>query len=305
MGGDYAPLTTLEGVRNVLSSLHQESSLLLLGNQSVIHEFINEHSISDERLAVVHCSQNIAMNENAIKAFQQKPDSSLVKGFGMLAQGQANVLASAGHSGAVMVGAMQLLKPIAGVTRPCVATAFPLPNGDKNVLLDVGINIDCKPELMVQFAHLGVVYAQSVLGIKDTRVGLLNTGTEKGKGNQLYQRAHELLEQDGSLNFIGNIEARDFFDGQANVTVCDGFTGNIFLKHTEGFYGLLEERKVQDDYLSLLNYEQYGGTPVLGVNGNVVLGHGVSSAKAITNMILAAEKIAQADLAGHIKKAFQ
>ena len=191
-----------------------------------------------------------------------------------------------------MVGAMHALKPIEGILRPCVASAFPLPDGAKNVLLDVGINVDCKPEMLLQFARLGEVYAREVLGVNKARIGLLNTGSEKSKGSLLYQKAHELLAAEPGLNFIGNIEPRDFFDGNVDVTVCDGFTGNIVLKQTEGFYKLLEQRKVKDDYLSSFNYEQYGGTPVLGVNGNVLLGHGVSSSKAISNMILASEKVA-------------
>lgn len=305
MGGDFAPLTTLEGVAGVLHRLDPFSQIHLIGNEEVISRFLEKERIADNRLVIVAASEVIEMGENPVRAFQQKPDSSLAVGYRLLASKQIDVLASAGHSGAVMVGAMHALKPIEGILRPCVASAFPMPGGGKNVLLDVGINVDCKPEMLLQFARLGEVYARGVLDIKKARVGLLNTGSEKSKGSILYQKAHELLQQEEGINFIGNIEPRDFFDGNADVTVCDGFTGNIVLKQTEGFYKLLQQRKVKDDYLSLFNYEQYGGTPVLGVNGNVLLGHGVSSALAISNMILASEKVASADLAQHIKKAFQ
>ena len=305
MGGDYAPLATLEGVAGVLQQLGPDSQLWLIGDQTTIDEFLSRQGLKDDRLFVVHASEVIHMDENPIRAFQQKPDSSLAKGYALLASQKIDVLASAGHSGAVMVGAMYALKAIEGIVRPCVASAFPLPNGQKNILLDVGINVECKPEMLVQFAQLGEIYAREVWGINKARVGLLNTGSEKSKGSPLYQKAHELLRSEASLNFIGNIEPRDFFDGNVDVTVCDGFTGNIFLKQAEGFYKLLQQRKVNDDYLSLFNYEQYGGTPVLGVNGNVILGHGVSSALAISNMILASEKVASANLAQHIKKAFQ
>lgn len=305
MGGDFAPLTTLGGVDLALPRLKDSAELYLIGDISVIKShFQKSGHNSMEGFKVIPASEVIAMDEHPVKALQQKTDSSLSVGFSLLASKKIDVFASAGHSGAVMVGALQSVKQIEGVIRPCVASAFPMPAGTKNILLDVGINVDCKPEMLVQFAKLGAVYARRVFNVNNPRVALLNTGSEESKGSLLYQKAHELLKNDDSINFTGNLEPREFFEGSADVTVCDGFTGNIILKQTEGFYKLLQQRKIEDDYLSLFNYEEYGGTPVLGLNGNVILGHGISNEKAICNMILAAESMAHADLANHIKEEF-
>lgn len=304
MGGDYAPHATLEGVVKALDKINSTSQLVLIGDEHAIHDYLGDKATKSSNITIAPSTEVIQMNEHPVRAFQQKRDSSLAIGFGLLAKQEINAFASAGHSGAVMIGAMHSVKQIEGVWRPCVATPFPLPNGKKNILLDVGINVDCKPEMLVQFAKLGSVYAQQIYGIDSPRVGLLNTGAEETKGSLLYQQAHELLKLEGAINFTGNIEARDFFDGNCDVTVCDGFTGNVMLKQTEAFYKLLQERGIKDEYLDLFNYEQYGGTPVLGVNGNVLLGHGISNGNAICNMILAAEKVAQANLASHIKQAF-
>lgn len=303
MGGDYAPHTTLEGVLKAVSQLNSSTHLVLIGDEGIINKDLKVEDYPN--LSIFHASEVIGMDEHPIKALQSKPNSSLAQGFGLLAQKKIDAFASAGHSGAIMVGAMHSVKLIEGIMRPCVATAFPLQDGSKNILLDVGINADCKPEVMVQFGKLGAIYAKSVFGLDKPRVALLNTGSEESKGSQLYQKAHELLKSEKDLNFVGNLEARDFYSGEADVTVCDGFTGNIVLKQTEAFYSLLEKRGVDDDYLNLFNYEQYGGTPVLGVNGNVILGHGISNGNAIANMILATERVAQANLAEHIKEAFK
>jgi glycerol-3-phosphate acyltransferase PlsX len=304
MGGDYAPHTTLEGVVLALDKINPTSQLVLIGDEHAIRAHLERVDFNSDQIQIVPSTEVIEMTDHPIKALQQKKNSSMSIGFGLLAKEKIHAFASAGHSGAVMIGAMHSVKQIEGVWRPCVATAFPLPTGQKNVLLDVGINVDCKPEMLVQFAKLGSVYAKQVFGIEAPRVGLLNTGAEETKGSLLYQQAHELLKLESEINFVGNLEARDFFDGNCDVTVCDGFTGNVMLKQTEAFYKLLQSRGIQDDYLDLFNYEHYGGTPVLGVNGNVLLGHGISNGNAICNMILAAEKVAEADLAAHIKKAF-
>lgn len=304
MGGDYAPLAALEGAVLALDKLGKDSELWLIGDQLAISNHLQHAGIDAGRVKIIPTTQVIGMGEHPIKALQSKKDSSLAVGFGLLAHKKLDVFASAGHSGAVMIGAIHSVKQIDSVWRPCVASAFPLPDGSKNILLDVGINVDCKPEMLVQFAKLGSVYAREVFGIENPRVGLLNTGTEETKGSLMYQKAHELLKLENSIEFIGNMESRDFFDGGCDVTVCDGFAGNLILKQTEAFYKLLKKRNIEDDYLDQFNYENYGGTPVLGVNGNVLLGHGISNSNAICNMILAAEKVANANLAEHIKKAF-
>ena len=185
--------------------------------------------------------------------------------------------------------------------RPFAATAFPQVDDSPHLLLDVGINVDSRPQQFTQFALLGSIYAKEVFGIENPRVALLNTGAEESKGSALYQKAHSQLKTVKEINFVGNLEARDFYEGKADVSVCDGFTGNVFLKQAEGFYNLFKQKGVQHPFLEKFNYEQYGGTPILGLRGNVVLGHGASSAEAIKNMILATERLAEVKLATRIE----
>ncbi len=306
MGGDLAPIATLEGGIASLPQLQEETKLHLIGSADRMRLWLNERNVHlPQNCVIVDAPQTIEMGEHPVKALQSKPQSSLNVGFAMLANGKLDGFASAGNSGAVMVAAMNALKLIEGVNRPCVIGVFPQLNGGFNILVDVGINVDAKPEMLVQFAKLGATYATVVHGIDNPRIGLLNTGGEPGKGSLLYQKAHELLSSAKELTFTGNVEARDFYDGIVDVTVCDGFTGNVFLKQAEGFYQLISHQKIEDAFLEKFNYELYGGTPILGVRGNVVLGHGVSSPKAISNMILATEKIAEAKLSEHITKAFK
>ncbi len=305
MGGDLAPLATLEGTLASLSHLGTDTQLHLIGPSEVILSFFKEKGIPvPDNIQISEATEVIEMGEHPVKALQSKPHASLNVGFSMLASGQLDGLASAGNSGAVMVASLNALKSIPGVSRPCVMGAFPQLNGSYNVVLDVGINVDVKPELLVQFAKLGVIYSKQVFGVSNPRVGLLNTGEEPTKGSLLYQKTHELLSNSKEFTFTGNIEARELYDDRVDVVVCDGFTGNVLLKQAEGFYHLIQQRNIHDSLLEKFNYELYGGTPILGVQGNVILGHGVSSARAISNMILATEKIAKAKLSDHITKAF-
>lgn len=306
MGGDSAPKVTLEGSAKVLPLLGDDTCLHLIGPEEIINDFLVSNGLeNDNRLKVIHAPEAIGMDEHPVKALQQKKNSSMAVGFGMLALKKIDGFASAGNSGAVMVGALNALKPIEGVMRPCVVSAFPQKNDSHNILVDVGINVDAKPEMLVQFAKLGEVYARLVYGVENPRIGLLNTGEEEGKGSLLYQKAHELLRSSKDITFVGNLEARDFYDNRVDVTVCDGFTGNVFLKQAEAFYNLLQYRDIKDPFLDKFNYERYGGTPILGVNGNVVLGHGVSGPTAIANMILATEQVAKAKLSENITKVFK
>lgn len=306
MGGDLAPIATLDGAMIALPQLGDHTRLHIIGKEESIRKTLNDKgNVLPENALIVDAPQSIDMGEHPVKALQTKPLSSLNIGFGLLAEGKLDGFASAGNSGAVMVAALNSLKLIEGLTRPCVISAFPQLNGGYNVLVDVGINVDAKPEMLVQFARLGATYVKVVYGVETPRVGLLNTGAEPGKGSLLYQKAHELLSNSKELTFTGNVEARDFYDGVVDVTVCDGFTGNVFLKQAEGFYQLIKKRNVDDPFLDKFNYELYGGTPILGVRGNVVLGHGVSGPLAISNMILATERIALAGLSEHIIKAFK
>jgi len=205
----------------------------------------------------------------------------------------------------MMVGSMYSVGSIPGVIRPTTIAHVPQEKGGESIILDIGTNPDVKPDVLYQFALLGSIYAREVLKIKKPGVGLLNIGHEEGKGNLLCQSTYQMMKDTTDFNFNGNIESRDLFKSKADVIVCDGFTGNIILKQIEAMYRLLQKRNLVDDYIERFNYEIYGGSPVLGVNSAVVLGHGISNPVAIKNMITLSKQIYEAKLAGKIKRALQ
>jgi glycerol-3-phosphate acyltransferase PlsX len=225
-------------------------------------------------------------------------------GFDLLATKKIDAFASTGNTGAMLVGAIYKINTIPGIIRPCITSVLPTFNGGNSVLLDVGSNADCKPDVLYQFAVLGALYAKNVYGIENPRVGLLNIGEEETKGNLLTIAVHKMLSESEEVNFIGIIEGRDIFLGKADVIVCDGFTGNIVLKQAEGIYYIMKKRAIQDDYFDRFNYENYGGTPILGVKGNVIIGHGISNEKAVMNMILHSYEVAKSGLAMRVNEAF-
>jgi glycerol-3-phosphate acyltransferase PlsX len=245
------------------------------------------------------------MNEHATKALRKKPNNSISIGFKALKNKDIDVFSSAGNSGAMLVGSMFSIGPITGVIRPSITSVLPKENGSVGLILDVGVNADCKPDVLFQFAILGSLFAENIYKIKNPKVGLLNIGEEKGKGNLLTQAAYELLEDNDDINFIGNIEGRDIFNDKADVIVCDGFTGNVVLKQAEAFYSLIAKRKLMDSYFERFNYEIYGGTPVLGLDGNVLIGHGISNSIAIKNMLLLGKDLINSQLTSKIKTAFK
>jgi phosphate acyltransferase len=253
----------------------------------------------------VHTEEAIEMGEHPTKAFLKKPNSTIALGFKLLQEGKIRAFSSTGNSGAMLVGAMYTIRTIPGVIRPCITTALPILNGGVSVLLDVGINSDVKPDVLYQFGILGSVLAEQIYNIDNPKVGLINIGEEEEKGNLLTQAAHQLMKDSKEFNFIGNIEGRDLFNGKADVIVCDGFTGNVILKQAEALYTLMKKRNVHDEYFERFNYELYGGTPVLGVNGNVIIGHGISNANAVKNMIKLSVDSAEAQLTQHIRNVFK
>ena len=239
------------------------------------------------------------------KALRKKPNNSISIGFNALKNKEIDVFSSAGNSGAMLVGSMFSIGPIKGVIRPSITSVLPKKNGGVGLILDVGVNADCKPDVLFQFAILGSLFAENVYNIQKPKVGLLNIGEEKGKGNLLTQSTYQLLEDNDDINFVGNVEGRDLFNDKADVIVCDGFTGNVVLKLAESFYSLINQKNIKDDYFDRFNYEIYGGTPVLGVDGNVLIGHGISNANAIKNMILLGKDLINSNLNSKIKKAFR
>ena len=225
------------------------------------------------------------MGEHPTRALSQKPNSSIGIGFALLKEGQADVFASAGNTGAMMVGSLFSVKTIEGIQRPAIAGFVPQTNGKYAVMLDIGANADCKPEMLEQWALLGSVYYEATTGQTKPRIGLMNIGEEEQKGSILAQATHALLKENKQLNFIGNIEGKDFFRNKADVIVTDGFTGNIMLKMGESIYNIMKEQGMMNEFVENTNYENYGGSPIIGINGNVIIAHGASSPKAIKNMI--------------------
>jgi glycerol-3-phosphate acyltransferase PlsX len=306
MGGDFAPKATVLGAILAQKEISSDDRIVLFGDQEKIKEILDRENVSISNFDIVHTSQVIDMNDHPAKAFTKKPDSSIAVGFHYLAKGEIDGFASAGSTGAMMVGAMYSVKAITGVIRPVITGPIPKPDGTHSILLDVGLNPDTKPDVLYQYAILGSIYAESVYGIKNPKVGLMNIGSEEEKGNLVTKSAHELMKDSSDFNFIGNIEANDIFtEGKADVIVCDGFVGNVILKEAEAFYTLYKKRKLKDEFFDKFNFENYGGTPVLGVNKNVVIGHGISNDIAIKNMILHTKHVADANLSEKIKEVFK
>jgi glycerol-3-phosphate acyltransferase PlsX len=304
MGGDYAPLEAVKGLRLYLQSSSSKATIYCIGNEPEIKSLLNEYQVSQEQIILVHTSQVIGYHEHPTKALKDKPDSSIAKGFQLLASGKADAFLSSGNTGTMLVGSMFFLKPLEGILRPTIATIVPKIGGSTGILLDVGLNVDCKPQHLEQFGLLGSLYAASILGIDNPSVGLLNIGEEEGKGNALCKEAFPLLKENSQINFIGNVEGRDIFNTGADVTVCDGFTGNVVLKLGESIYDIVKSRNLHnDEFMHRFAYENYGGTPVLGVAKPVIIGHGISNDVAFCNMLSLAEKMIDTNVCGIIRTA--
>ena len=306
MGGDFAPEATVLGAILAHKEMSSEDRIVLIGDQEKALEILKRENINPESFDIVHASQVIEMNDHPAKAFTKKPDSSIGKGYMLLAKGEIDGFASAGSTGAMMVGAMYTVRSIPGVIRPVITASVPKLDGNHSILLDVGINPDTKPDVLYQYGILGSIYAEQVHNIKNPKIGLMNIGSEEEKGNLVTKSAHELMKDSTDFNFIGNIEANELFnEGKADVIVCDGFVGNIILKEAEAFYTLYRRRGLKDDFFDKLNFENYGGTAILGVNKNIVIGHGISNDVAIKNMILHTKEVVEANLSEKIKEAFK
>jgi glycerol-3-phosphate acyltransferase PlsX len=304
MGGDYAPAEAVKGVQLFLDSVATDAHLVLIGDEQALTPLLEGAQLDQSRYTVVHSSQVIGMNEHPTKALKEKPQSSISIGFHLLQSKKIDAFISAGNTGAMMVGAIYSIKLIEGILRPTISTILPRENGSLGLLLDVGINADCKPENLVQFAVLGSLYSQYIMGTASPKVGLLNIGEEEGKGNLLAQATYPLLKENTQLNFIGNVEGRDVFKETVDVIVCEGFTGNVVLKMAESFHDVAVRRNIKDEYFDRFDFEQYGGTPVLGVAEPVIIGHGISGARAFSNMINLAKQMIESKLLEKIKESF-
>ena len=304
MGGDFAPKAAVLGAIEAQKALSAEQKLVLFGDKDQALPFITEAGIDHDVFEFVHTTEMIGMGEHGTKSVLQKPNSSISLGFQYLKEGKIDSFSSAGNTGAMLVGAIFSVKPVPGVIRPAVATNVPKLKSGFGIMLDVGANADCKPEVLAQFGLLGSLYAEHVYHIQNPKVGLMNLGEEEEKGNVLTQSTFPLLQK-SDINFIGNIEGRDLFNDKADVIVCDGFTGNVMLKLAETFYILTLKKGFKDEFFDRFNYEQYGGSPILGVNAPVLIGHGISSPEAIKNMVLLSRTMIESQFVDKIKEAFK
>lgn len=318
MGGDYAPEEVVKGAALALEEIDLE--IILLGNMEKVNEILAKYKYKKDKISIINCKESIETNEFPLSAIRNKKDSSIVVGTKLLKNNKADAFISAGNSGAVMAAAILELGCISKqIRRPSIAAILPSAKG-KVLVLDVGANVDCKPEHLLQFAHLGSKYAKYILKIKDPKIGLLNIGEEENKGNKFTQNAYIILKN-ADINFVGNIEGKDIFKGKVDVVVCDGFTGNILLKSSEGLAKLLlteinkevisqlpqnqEMDKLKQKFANLVkmtDYTEYGGSPLLGINGLCVICHGRSKAKTFKNAILNTCKFIDSNIVEHFKE---
>ena len=302
MGGDNAPGAGVEGA--VLASEVIEHEIVIIGQEELINHELKKHKYNHKKITVADAREVITNEEAPVRAVRSKKDSSIVKGINMVKSGEGDIFISAGSTGALLSGGLFILGRIQGIDRPALACIYPIIGGEASLLVDAGANAECKPNNLLEFGIMGNIYMEKVIGRKTPRVGLVNIGTEAAKGNTLTKAAYELLEQ-SNMNFIGNVEAREVPKSACDVIVCDGFTGNVVLKLTEGLaWNILQviKKKFTDGVKAKLgaallidklgelkkefDYSEYGGAPILGVKGPIVKMHGSSSANAVKNTIL-------------------
>jgi glycerol-3-phosphate acyltransferase PlsX len=328
MGGDFAPEVAVEGAVKALKFIDKDSRIVLFGDEKRIRELIVKNNSSVDNFDIVHTTEVIEMGDHPAKAFVSKKDSSITVGFNYLLEKKIDGFASAGSTGAMMVGCMQVVKPIKGVIRPVISTLMPIVMNRRGLLLDVGLNVDAKPEVLAQYGLLGSIYAEAVLGIEKPRVALLNIGEEEGKGNAQAKATYDLLKEQKQINFVGNVESSYIFTGKfCDVVVADGFVGNVILKMAEAMYRINSRltpfkpwllnmlRPVLEpvcpklyyhqNFWNAMNYESVGGTIVIGVNAPVMIGHGGSSAKAICSLICTMERNIESRVCDKIREALK
>ena len=322
MGGDNAPLEIVKGAVEASSKIDHQ--IVIVGREDEINAELAKYNYDESKIQVVHASEVIENEDSPVKAIRRKTDSSMVKGLTMLKDGEGDLFISAGNTGAYMAGSLFILGRIPGIDRPAISSIYPIAGGAlPSIIVDAGANSECRPSNLLEFAIMGSLYMEKVMDRKNARVGLVNLGVEENKGTTVTKAAHKLLKE-ADLNFIGNVEARDVPKGVCDVIVCDGFTGNIILKLTEGFaWNLLKTMKKKfTDGLSAkmgavllagkvkeikdeFDYSEYGGAPILGVNGHVIKIHGSSGATAVKNAIIKGIPYAQENVVGRITSAME
>ncbi|HKW25725.1 MAG TPA: phosphate acyltransferase PlsX [Terriglobales bacterium] len=319
MGSDRAPKPEIEGA--ILAARHHHVQVLLVGKEDLLRQELAHHSQAARLpIEIVHASEVITMEDKAAQALRAKRDSSMRVGIRLVRDGRADGFVTAGNTGAAMATAKIILGTLPGVDRPALAAVFPTAAGTAAILVDVGANVDCKPHNLEQFAVMGEIYFRSIFGTRRPRVGLLSNGEEESKGNDLTRDAYKLLKQ-LPINFVGNVEGRDLYNGQVDVIVCDGFVGNVALKISEGVVELVREalkdslratitrqvgfllsRKAFVEFKKRVDYTEYGGAPLLGLKGVCIVSHGSSNANAIKNAVRVASEFAQHQINANIEQ---
>jgi phosphate acyltransferase len=304
MGGDFAPAAPVEGAILALNHLGARAEIALIGDETLIRSELQARGQNPEAFSIVHADQVIGMDESPTKAVASKPRSTINVGIGMVKKGMLDGFVSAGNTGAMLVASVMGLGKIEGVLRPTIGVMVEIGGGRKALLCDVGANVDCKPEVLYQFGILAKVFLESVHKMANPRIGLMNVGEEEGKGPEVIKAAFSLMKGTDKFNFVGNVEGRDIYRGHADGFICDGYTGNVVLKFGESMYELLKGRFPGDAFIETFNFENYGGVPVLGVKGISIIGHGISTAKAVESMIHSAAVAAESQLVTKIEAAF-
>ena len=303
MGGDYAPGSTIRGSILARETLPDNVEVILIGDQDRISHYAEENHLDLAGLTILHTPDSVGMEDSPLKAFKEKPKAGLFLGSHLLADHSIDGFCSAGNTGAMLVGAMQIINSIPGIIRPAIAAPIPNLEGQQSILLDVGLNPDARPDVLYQYGTIGTIYSKLVNGIKEPNVALLNVGMEESKGNLIVRSAYQLMKESSTYNFIGNFEANEMFvSNRADVLITDGFVGNMLLKEAEAFYRVVANKGIGNGYFEMFNFENFGGTPVLGINAPLIIGHGISNEIAIKNMLLHTSEVVGAGLVNKIKE---
>jgi glycerol-3-phosphate acyltransferase PlsX len=303
MGGDFAPGSNIRGSISAMESLPEGVKVALVGDRELLDRYVDENQLDVGSLEVIHTPDFVGMDDHPLKALKEKSGASVFLGQRMLLDGVIDGFCSAGNTGAMMVGAMQIINSIPGIIRPAIAAPIPNLEGSPSVMLDVGLNPDARPDVLYQYGSIGTIYSKLVHGIKEPEVALLNVGHEENKGNLVTRSTYQLMKETTEYNFVGNFEANELFiSNRANVIVTDGFVGNMLLKEAEAFYRVVSSRGVCNGYFEMFNFENFGGTPILGVRAPLLIGHGISTEKAIKNMLLHTHDVVEANLVNRIKE---
>ncbi len=301
MGGDFAPGATIRGSILARESLPADVEIVLIGDQEVLSRYAEEHKLDVSKLTLIHTTDTVGMEDHPLKAYKEKADASIFLGQRLMIDGSIDGFCSAGNTGAMLVGAMQIVNSIPGIIRPAIAAHIPNMDGEHAIVLDVGLNPDARPDVLYQYGAIGTIYSKLVNGIENPNVALLNIGREEDKGNMVSRSAYQLMKESSGYNFIGNFEANELFiSKRADVIVTDGFVGNMLLKEAEAFYRVVSMKGVCNGYFEMFNFENFGGSPILGVNAPLIIGHGISSEKAIKNMLRLTSEVVGAGLVSRL-----